>query len=145
VEGLVTNSKSHQTLSVLLFALSVIAVLASLICLLAPGWILSLALGTVPPPNTPFEHVLLSGIGIFALPFGYLLCVAARDPVRHVAVVNAMIMLLVVAALVNFYFAIGHQIEVYYPAGYLIIRGVVQVILAGVLFKLRPTGSPASP
>jgi hypothetical protein len=139
-----TDSKSHQPLRALLFVLSGVCGIAALICLFAPGWVLSLTLGSVPPPNTVFEHALLSALGIFAIPIGYLLCVAARNPVRYASVVDAMIMLLVLAALVNAYFALGHQLEVYYPAGYLIVRAVVQVILAGVLFKLRPAASPVA-
>jgi hypothetical protein len=138
-----TNSKSHQTLRALLFVLSGIAALAALICLFAPGWILSLQLGSLPPPNTLFDHALLSAVGIFAVPLAYLLCIAARDPVRYVGVINAMIMLLVVAAFVNIYFVLGHQLEAYYPGGYLIVRAIVQLVLAAVLFRLRPANQTA--
>jgi hypothetical protein len=138
-EVITMNATSNKTLRALLFVLSGVAAIGALVSLFAPGWVLSLTLGSTPPPNTVFEHALLSAIGIFALPVSYLLCVAARDPVRNVAVVNAMVLLLVVAAAVNLYFVLGHQLEAYYPGGYLIARAAVQLILAGVLFKLRPT------
>jgi hypothetical protein len=133
-----TAAKPFQTLRVMLFALSAIAGIAGLLLIFAPGLLLSFAPGSTPPPNTPFEHLAMNAIGIFVLVLAYLLCVAARDPVRNVAIVKAMIFFLIAAAILNIYGLVVLGLGAFYPAGYLIARAVVQLTLAVVLFVLRP-------
>jgi hypothetical protein len=140
-----TGARPFQTLRVMLFAISALAGIAGLLLIFAPGWLLSFAPGSEPPPNTPFEHLAMNAIGIFVLVLSYLLCVAARDPIRHVAIVNAMIFFLIAVAILNIYGLIALGLGAYYPAGYLIARAAIQLILAAVLFALRPKGAGPQP
>jgi hypothetical protein len=136
-----TAAKPFQTLRVMLFVLSAVASLAALVLIFAPSWLLSFAPGSVPPPNTTFEHALMEAFGIFALVLGYLLCVTARDPLRYAAVVDALIFLLLALAILNVYGLVALGLGTFYPAGYLVVRAIVQLTLAVVLFALRPKGA----
>jgi len=133
-----TSARPYQTLSFILFALSAVAGLAALVLIFAPGWLLTWAPAGVSPPNTNFEHSLTASVGVFALVLSYLLCCAARDPVRNVAIVNAMIFFCVAAAALNLYALAVLGLGAFYPAGYLITRAIIQLMLAGVIFALRP-------
>ncbi len=135
---------SHQTLRAMLYTLSAIAAVAALVLIFVPSWPLSFAPGSVPPPSNPFEFGILRAFGIVVLVIAYLLCVAARDPDRNAALVNAFIFLLVAVAVLNLYLAASQELVAYYPSVYLVVRAVIQVMLAIVLFVLRPkriTGS----
>jgi|GEM_PF-6964161 len=55
-----TTARPYRTLSTMLFALSAVAALAALVLILAPGWLLTWAPGSTPPPNTAYEHTLLA-------------------------------------------------------------------------------------
>jgi hypothetical protein len=137
--------KPFQTLRTILFAISALAGITGLLLIFLPGMLLSFAPGGTPPPNTPFEHLAMNAIGIFVLLVAYLLCVAARDPVRHVAIINAVIFFFVAFAILNVYAAVSLGLSAYYPSGYLIARGIIQLILAAVLFWLRPKSGGALP
>ena len=137
--------RPYHILRIVLFTMSTLIGLASLILIFAPGWLLSWAPGYVPPPNTSYEHLLMAGLGIFALAFAYLMCVAARDPVRYAPIVNALVFFLVMAAALNLYGLYALGLGAFYPPGYLITRSIVQLILAGVLFALRPKATGPLP
>ena len=140
-----TAAKPFQTLRVMLFAISAIMGVAALVLIFAPSLLLSWAPGNVPPPNTAYEHAMLAALGIFALPFAYVLCVAARDPARYAAVVDALILFLLAAAALNLYGLMALGLGTFYPAGYLVVRSIVQLILAAVLFALRPKAGGSFP
>jgi hypothetical protein len=133
-----TSTGSHQGLRAMLFTLSAIAGIAALVLVFVPNWPLSFAPGSVPPPSTAFEFAILRAFGIAVLVIAYLLCAAARDPIRYAAVIDGFIVLLVAFAILNVYWAVGQQLTAYYPSVYLIVRAVVQVILAVALYVLRP-------
>ncbi len=129
---------SHQALRALLFALSAVTGIGALVLTFTPNLPLSFAPGSVPPPSTAFEFAILRALGIAVLVLSYLLCVAARDPVRYTAIVDAFIFLLVAFAILNLYWVVGQQLAAYYPSIILIVRVIVQVILAIALFVLKP-------
>jgi|GEM_PF-1044587 len=133
-----TNANSNKTLSALLFALSVVVGIVAIVVIFAPTWLLSLPLGGEVPPSGAFEQAIMGGIGVLALALAYLLNIAARDPVRYAAVVDALIVMLVAAALFNLYLALTHRLDAYYPATLLFVRVGVQLILVAVFFRLRP-------
>lgn len=131
-------TRSHPRLRALLFALAAVAGLGALVLIFAPGWPLSFAPGSAAPPSTAFEFAILRAFGIAVLVLAYLLFVAARDPVRYAAIVDGFILLLVASAILNVYLAVGQQLVAYYPSVYLIVRAIIQVILAIGLYMLRP-------
>lgn len=133
-----TSTRSHQTLRTLLFAFSAIAAIAALVLIFAPSWPLAFAPGSVPPPANALEFAILRAFGVAVLVIAYLLCAAARDPVRYAAIIDGFIFLLVAFAILNISWVVAQQLDAYYPSVYLIVRAVVQVILAIVLFRLRP-------
>ena len=135
---------SYQTLRTLLFTLSAIAGIGAIVVIFAPGWPLSFAPGSVPPPSTAFEFAILRAFGIAVLVLADLLSVAAREPVRYAAIIDGFIFLLVAVAILNLYLALGQQLVAYYPSVYLFVRAAIQVILAIALFMLRPKSITSS-
>lgn len=129
---------SHQTLRAVLLTLTAVLGIAALVLIFAPTWPLSFAPGSLPPPNTPFELAVMRAFGVVLLALAYLLWVTARDPVRYAAIVDAFIFLLVAFAILNIAFVVRQELVAYYPSVYLIVRAVIQVTLAIVLFVLRP-------
>jgi len=134
-------TRPFQTLRVILFVLSAICGAGAVVLGFATNWVL--AIGTMPPPSNAVEYALVKGFGLFILALGYLLCVAARDPARYVAVIDALIIILLGGAVLNVYCVVALGLGAYYPAGYLIARAILEVILATIIFGLRPrAGGP---
>lgn len=133
---------SHQTLRVLLYAVAAIEGIVGVVLLLATGWVLSFTSTVFTLPYAPFVIALLKGIGIVVLALGYLLCVTARDPVRYVAVIDALVFILVAAAALNVYGVVALHLGAFYPASYLIVRAAFQLVLALALVALRPKEAP---
>jgi hypothetical protein len=136
-----TATHPYRALRMLLFAISAIEGLAGIVLLFATGWVLALA-----PPNlgllsSSVVLALVKAIGIIALALGYLLCAAARDPVRYIAVIDALVFILVAAAALNVYAVAVLHVGWFYPAPYLIVRAIVQLALALALVALRPKGA----
>ena len=130
-----------RTLRVVLYVLSVIEGLGGLALLFASGWLLSFG---IMGASNPALVVLMKALGIIAIAFGYLLCVTARDPVRFVPVIDTLIFLLFAVAGLNLYALIGLDAGAFFPAGYLVARVVVQVLLGVWLIVLRPKGVSAT-
>jgi hypothetical protein len=125
-------------LRILLFVLAGLEGVLGLALLFATGSVMGLLPGTLGQPATPFIVLLLKGVGVVALVFGYLFCVAARDPVRYVAVIDALIVLLLASAALTLYGLTALGIGAFYPAAYLVVRALAQIAIAAVLFALRP-------
>jgi len=136
-----TAAKPFQTLRAMLFTISTICGIGAILLFFASDWLLRILPGSVPPPSNVLELTVLKAFGIFLLALAYLLCVAARDPVRYVAVINALIFILLAAAVLNVYGLVALGLGAVYPAGYLVTRTIVQLILAAVIFTLRPKGT----
>jgi hypothetical protein len=128
----------HRALSILLYVLSALEALIGLVLIFMTGWLLGYSPEGLPPPNEDFVVLLLKGIGIVAVALGYLFYVAARDPVRNVAVIDTLIFLCVAAAILEFYGAASLNIGAYYPGPYLLLRAIFQLIVAGLLLWWRP-------
>jgi hypothetical protein len=133
-----TVAQPHRALRILLFVISGIEAVAGILLLFAPGWVLSLAAANLALPNSGFVLALLKAIGIIAIALAYLLCAAARDPVRYIAVIDALTFLLLASAALNFYAVAALHIGPFYPAPYLISRAIVQLAIAVVIIALRP-------
>lgn len=138
-----TSVQPYRTLSTLLYALSVLEALAGLILLFATNWALSLVPANLALGDSGFVMIFFKAIGIVALALGYLMCVAARDPVRYLAVIDTFVGLLVASAILNVYALTAMNLGKYYPANYMIVRIVVQVFLAAAVLALRPKAAKA--
>ncbi|HLI94623.1 MAG TPA: hypothetical protein VKT72_00895 [Candidatus Baltobacteraceae bacterium] len=136
--------RTHQTLRIVLYALSVIEGIAGVVLLFATGWVLSFAPQLLALSSTGFVVLLLKGIGIISLGLGYLACAAARDPVRYVAVIDATVFILIAAAAENFYAVVALHLGSLYPTPYLLVRGIIQLALALTLLAMRPKAAPTA-
>ncbi|MBV8223494.1 MAG: hypothetical protein JO293_09055 [Candidatus Eremiobacteraeota bacterium] len=135
----VITNPSYRALSIVLYVISALVAIIGLILIFMTGWVLGWLPALMPTAgNTGLLIVAIKAIGIFELTYGYLLCVAARDPVKYVATVDSLIFLLLAAALLNIYGVTTLQLGLLYPSWYLIARAILQLILAGVLYMLRP-------
>src|SRR5579864_3708340 len=138
-----TSVQPYRTLSTLLYALSVLEALAGLILLFATNWALSLVPANLALGDTGFVMIFLKAIGIIALALGYLLCVAARDPGRYIAIIDTLAFLLVASAALNAYALTAMHVGKYYPANYVLVRIIVQLVLAVAVITMRPKAAKA--
>lgn len=130
--------RSDSVLRILLYVIAGIEGIVGIALIFATGWVLSFAPKMLAFPYTAFVIALVKGIGIVALALGYLLCVAARDPVRYVAIIDTLVFVLVAAAALNVYAVVALNLGALYPSPYLIVRAASQLALAVVLLALRP-------
>lgn len=130
-------AQSYKTLRGLLLVLATIEGIGGVLCLLATGWVLSLAPPSFHLVSSGFVIAVLKFVGVLALALAYLAYVTAQDPERYVAVIDAMAFLLLAAAAIDVYafFALHAP---FYPAVYVVIRTVVRVMVAIGLIVLRP-------
>jgi hypothetical protein len=133
-----TPAQPYRALRIVLFVISAIEALAGLVLIFASSWVLALTPTNVGLVNNGLLLVLMKAIGIIAIALAYLLCAAARDPVRYLAVIDALAFILLAAAALNVYALAALHVGTFYPAGYLIVRAIVQLVLAVVIIALRP-------
>lgn len=136
-----TAAHPYRALRMLLFVISAIEGLAGIVLLFASGWVLALAPANLGLPYSGVVVALVKAIGIIALALGYLLCAAARDPVRYIAVIDALVFILAAAAALNIYAVAALHVGSFYPGPYLIVRAIVQLVLALIIIALRPKGA----
>jgi hypothetical protein len=131
----------HRALRAILPALAVIATLAGVGALFATKALLVMAGTPAALVATPGVLVLFKSYGAVAIPVGYLLYVASRDPVRYAAIIDAVVIGLVLIVLIEIaaVFTLGLT-ELWAPW---VIWGsiIVRTTLAVLLFALRPRGS----
>ena len=129
---------AYRALRILLFAISAIEAIAGLVLVFASSWVLAMTPANIGLLNNGVLLAFMKAIGIVAIALGYLLCAAARDPVRYVAVIDALVFILLAAAALNVYAVAALHIGSFFPGPYLIIRAVIQLILAVAIIALRP-------
>jgi hypothetical protein len=129
--------KVHRGLKAVLYAISALQGVAGLMLLFASTWVLSMGHPLLGLGGTAVAVAFLKAIGIAVLGFGYLTCVAARDPVRYVAVIDTLIFLSLAAAALNLYIIAYLHISPFYTF-YLLGRTVVQLAIGIALIALRP-------
>ena len=130
--------QSYKGLSTLLYVLSVLEAIAGLVMIFGSSWVLSMAPASLALPDSGFVMIFMKALGILALGLGYLLCVTARDPVRHVAIIDTLVFILIASAILVWYAMAAMHLGQYFPANYIVVRIVVQLILAIVLVVMRP-------
>ena len=135
-------ARRSRALTIVLYALSLIEGLAGLALIFGSAWVMGFVV--LPPAAAPASGLfvlMLKALGILALGLGYLLCVAARNPVRYVAIVDTFVFFLFAAGVLNIYADLALGASAYLPSTYLLARGVVQILLGFVLLALRPRGA----
>ena len=98
------------------------------------------------PPDSEVSTLLLflvKEMGGLSLLLSFLIFLASRDPARNVAIIDALIVGLCIMALTPLWSLYTLDIGRLYP-GYLIRgRSVVRLVLAALLYYLRPEVSSA--
>ncbi len=129
----------YRALRIMLFIFSLIAAAGGLVMIFGSKPII---IGMfLRPPESEVSTLLLSilkELGGFILMFSVLLYFASRDPVRNVAIVDAVIVGLCVLVLTPLLSLYTLDLRGLYP-GYLIWgRSVLRLALAALLYYLRP-------
>ncbi len=129
----------HRALQIILGIVSVVTAAAGLL-LVFSGKPLVMRL-LLRPPETEVSTLLLfvmRELGGLSLMLGVLFFFASRDPVRNVAIVNALIVGLCILAITPLLSLYTLDIRRLYP-GYLVWgRSLIRLALAAALYILRP-------
>jgi hypothetical protein len=100
------------------------------------------------PPEFEISTLLLATLkemGGIVLMFSVILCLAARDPERNVAIIDAVSVgfcILAITPLISLYTL---DVGGLYPAYLIWGRSFVRLALAGLLYYLRPRQLPSKP
>jgi len=135
---------TYRTLRIVLLIFSLLLGVGSLLMILS-GKLLMMRI-LMRPPESEVSTLLLFMIremgGLFVM-FSVLLFWASRDPVRNVAIIDAVIVGLCVLAVTPLVSLATLDLRKLYP-GYLVWgRSFVRLVIAALLFYLRPRGAPA--
>ena len=129
----------YRALRIFLRVFSLLAVVGGLLMILAgKPLIVRIFLG---PPEGEVSTLLLSllkEMGGMVLMLGVLLWLASRNPVRNVAIVDALIVGLCILSVTPLLSLWTTDIRRMYPAYLLWGRSVVRLAIAGLLYWLRP-------
>lgn len=144
--------RSHTALKVLLTILATLLAVAGLVMMLASPWVLEqLGVWTGTSPgiidflmhgrlahNDAVMTVLVQGLGAIVICFSYAVFAAGRDPVRYVAVVDALIAFAVIVSVID-------ALSIGALAGHNVVmvafgwaRVAIRLIIAAILLGLRP-------
>ncbi|HKV78101.1 MAG TPA: hypothetical protein VJP02_08190 [Candidatus Sulfotelmatobacter sp.] len=129
----------YRALSILLRVSSLLVALGGLVLIFAEKPLIVRIL--LRPPEGEVSTLLLSTLkemGGMLLMLGILMWFASRNPVRNVAVVDALIAGLCILALTPLLSLWTTDIRSIYPGYLLWGRSVVRLAVAGLLYWLRP-------
>jgi hypothetical protein len=129
----------HRALRIVLRVFSLLAVLGGLLMILAEKPVIVRIF--LRPPEGEVTTLLLSllkEMGGMVLMLGVLLWLASRNPVRTVAIVDALIVGLCILAVTPLLSLWMTDIRNLYPAYLLWGRSVVRLAVAALLYWLRP-------
>jgi hypothetical protein len=129
----------YRALSILLRVFSLLAALGGLLLICAEKPLIVRIL--LRPPDGEVSTLLLSllkEMGGMVLMLGVLMWFASRNPVRNVAVVDALIAGLCILAVTPLLSLWMTDIRSIYPAYFLWGRSAVRLAIAALLYWLRP-------
>jgi hypothetical protein len=129
----------HRALRILLRVFSLLAVLGGLLMIFAEKPLIVRIL--LRPPEGEVSTLLVSLLketGGIVLMLGVLLWLASRNPVRNVAIVDALIAGLCILAVTPLLSLWMTDIGRVYPSYFLWGRSVVRLAIAALLYWLRP-------
>ena len=95
------------------------------------------------PPESEISTLLLfmmKEMGGFALMLSVMLFFAYRDPARNVAIIDAVILGLCILTITPLLSLYTMDITQLYPASFFWGRSLVRLVLAALLYYLRPRG-----
>jgi hypothetical protein len=127
-------------LRALLSVLAVIAALVGLSILFATRWVFTVS-GAPQIAAQPLLILFAQAFGAVAIPLGYLLYRASRDPVRYVAIIDATVIGLGIVVVLEVYAILAGGLTQYYSPALLWTSVVIRALLAVALFALRPRAS----
>ncbi len=129
----------YRALCILLPVFSLLAAVGGLVLIFAEKPLIMRIL--LRPPEAEVSSLLLSllkELGGMALMLGVLLWLASRNPVRNVAIVDALIAGLCILAVTPLLSLWMTDIRSMYPAYLLWGRSAVRLAIAALLYRLRP-------
>jgi Na+-driven multidrug efflux pump len=100
------------------------------------------------PPDSEISTLLLAAVkemGGLALALSVMLFFASRDPERNVAIIDGMTMGLCILAVTPLISLYTLDVQRLYPAYLVWGRSLVRLVLAGILYYLRPRGTHWKP
>jgi hypothetical protein len=129
----------YRALRILLRVLSLLAALAGLLMIFAEKPLI-VRIFLRPPEGevTTLLLTLLKEMGGMVLMLGVLLWLASRNPVRNVAILDALIAGLCILALTPLLSLWMTDTRSIYPAYLLWVRSAVRLAIAALLYWLRP-------
>ncbi len=129
----------YRALRIILGIFSLLAAAAGLLIIFS-GKPLMLRLFLRPPESelSPLLLFVMKEMGGLMLMLSVMLFLASRDPVRNVAIVNAVIVGLCVLAVTPLLSLYTLDIRQLYPGWLIWGRSLVRLALAALLFYLRP-------
>ena len=133
------SGPAYRVLRIFLRVFSLLAAIGGLFMTLAGKPLVVLVF--LRPPEGEVSTLLLSllkEMGGFTLMLSLLLWLAARNPVRNVAIVDALIVGLCILSATPLLSLWGTDIRSIYPAYLLWGRSVVRLAIAALLYWLKP-------
>ena len=133
------SGPAHRVLRIFLRVFSLLAAIGGLFMILAGKPLVVLVF--LRPPEGEVSTLLLSllkEMGGVTLMLSLLLWLAARNPVRNVAIVDALIVGLCILSATPLLSLWGTDIRSIYPAYLLWGRSVVRLAIAALLYWLKP-------
>jgi hypothetical protein len=133
----------NRALRIVLGIFSLLAAVGGLLMILSGKPLMTRLL--LHPPESEMSTLLLATmkeVGGFALMLSLMLFFAYRNPVRNVAIIDALIVSLCILAITPLLSLYTLDIRRLYPGYLLWGRSLVRLALAALLFYLRPRESP---
>ncbi len=135
---------THRVLRVILGFLSLLTAAAAVFMIFGGrGLIVRLLLGPPEPQVSTLLLATLKELGGVLVMLSVLFFLAARDPVRNVAIIDALIVGLCVLAVTPLVSLYTLDLRSLYPAYLIWARSLVRGLLAVSLYYLRPRNAAA--
>jgi len=132
----------HRVLRIVLGFLSILLAVAGILLIFSSKPLIMRMF--MHPPDSEISTLLLAAVkemGGLALALSVMLFLASRDPERNVAIIDGMtvgLCILAVTPLISLY---ALDVQTLYPAYLVWGRCLVRLVLAGILYYLRPRES----
>jgi hypothetical protein len=136
------SNPPYRALRVMLGFLSLLMAIGGVVLILSgKSLILRLLLRPPEPEVSTLFLFTLKEMGGFVLMLAVMTFFAAREPVRNVAIIDALMVGSCILAITPLVSRSTLDIQSIYPGHLIWARSVIRLGLAGVLYFLRPKGS----
>lgn len=133
-----TAAGTHGALRGLLLVLAILMVVGGLVVTFWTSGFISVIPVQPQFALSALSMVIIKALGLIAVMIGYLAFRASQDPVRYVAVIDALIFLLLALAALDLWATLTQNIGTVYPRHLIWLREAVRIIVAIALIILRP-------